>query len=382
MNIAVFTDTYAPHTNGVNSVVQLEKKQLELQGHKVFVITVGRRLETDGETVFRIRSLPTIGIKTKQPFRIGLFDRARIEKFLSDKSIDLVHTHTEFSLGWLGYYYARKQKLPFVHTFHTMWEDYKDVYFVTRVAFPIGVFRTLLRNFFSKADYILTPTEKSKNYVHTLVPDALVSVVQNGIPFTPLPQAKRPALRKKYGFKDGEVIAFFAGRVSDEKRVMPLYRAYKIALMQNSKLRLFISGDGARLKDIQRRVELDRLQDRVSFTGFVNPDTIAELCLACDIATTASLSETSNMSLLEGLSSGLAIVARNDPCLSGVVTNGVNGFLCDDDLELVERVLELATNKNLLEEIHLTNSSLKESYSAKKHTKELLTVYQEALEDS
>lgn len=383
MNIAVFSDTFLPHKNGVTSAILLEKNELEKRGHTVYIVTVGAKQVEDGSHVLRIRSLPFVGINTKQPFRIGLFDRSRIAKFLKDKQIDVIHTHTEFSLGWIGHYFARRLRVPHIHTWHTMWEDYKNVYFLTRVVIPFALLRKLLANFLSRPDTITTPTQKSAHYVLKLVPHAHVQVLQNGIPFVPLKLtlSQRKTEREKMGIPADAVVALFAGRITGEKRLDELFRIYLLAMERVPQLYLILAGDGPLLKQIRERAYRSPHKDRIILTGFVPLEQVALFNALADITTTASLSETSNMSLLEGMASGCAVLARNDLCLDGVVTNGEGGYVCQDDLEMVWRLVELASNRKQLARFGLYNSSLADRFSARTHVEALLEMYGSLLEN-
>lgn len=377
----MFCDAYTPNKSGVVSAMQLEKRELEKLGHHVYIVSVGNIQPDDGETVLRIRSVPAIGVKAHQNIRLGIFDRARLKKFFHGVKIDIVHTHSEVNLGWLGYYFARSHGVPVVHTFHTMWEEYKNQYMVGKVL-PTRVLRKMLELFLTRVDYITTPTQKSAHYIQKLLPGyTSLQIVQNGIPFATQRTSKqsRLVLRKKYHIPEQAIVAIFAGRMSDEKRVTELYRVYKIAMQRIPNLHLILAGDGQSLPAIKKRIQHDKLGDRIHVFGFVPLSTVQELNALSDITTTASLSETSNMSILEGISSGLAVIARNDECLVGEVKNKVNGFLCKDEMEMVERLEEVAENTKLLEFCQSTNAKAAAKYSAQQHVKNLLKVYTKVL---
>ena len=45
-------------------------------------------------------------------------------KTAKELELELIHTHTEFGAGILGKMVAKKLKIPLIHTYHTMYEDY------------------------------------------------------------------------------------------------------------------------------------------------------------------------------------------------------------------------------------------------------------------
>ena len=53
----------------------------------------------------------------------------------------------------------------------------------------------------------------------------------------------------------------------------------------------------------------------------------------CDVCCSASHSETQAVTYVEAIASGLCVCAVNDPCLDGVVEDGVSGILAGDSDE-------------------------------------------------
>ena len=124
MNIAIFTDCYKPIKNGVVTSISQLKDGLEKRGHEVIIITVDvPNYEEKDENIFRLPSIKAgFGSGTEQ--RFGIFNQGAINRFLKKKNIQLIHTHTEFPIGYCGKWAAKKLKIPHIHTTHTMWEDY------------------------------------------------------------------------------------------------------------------------------------------------------------------------------------------------------------------------------------------------------------------
>lgn len=49
-----------------------------------------------------------------------------------------------------------------------------------------------------------------------------------------------------------------------------------------------------------------------------------------DVFCSVSHTETQGLTYVEAMASGLCVCAAKDPCLSGVIEDGVSGILCDD----------------------------------------------------
>ena len=130
VNIGIFTDTYFPQVSGVATSIDTLRSQLEQKGHTVYIFTT---TDLDVEknvyerNVFRFASIPFISFTDRRIAVRGLFQSYQVAKELN---LDIVHTQTEFSMGLIGKFVAKALKIPCVHTYHTMYEDY--VHYITK----------------------------------------------------------------------------------------------------------------------------------------------------------------------------------------------------------------------------------------------------------
>ena len=83
MNIALFSDSYAPSKNGVVTVIIQLRKMLEQMGHHVVVVAVGTG-EDDDQNVLTVPSVP-LGLGTDQ--MMGFPHMRKILNFLKEHSI-------------------------------------------------------------------------------------------------------------------------------------------------------------------------------------------------------------------------------------------------------------------------------------------------------
>ena len=128
MRIGLFTDTYPPFINGVSTSVLMLKQGLEKLGHEVYVVTVNDESfsykEEDG--VLKIPSFP-IGLMN---FRQSGIYPLKALKIIKKWKLDIIHSHTEFSIGTFARLISKQLNIPLVHTYHTMYEEY--IYYITK----------------------------------------------------------------------------------------------------------------------------------------------------------------------------------------------------------------------------------------------------------
>ncbi len=124
MNIGIFTDTYFPQVSGVATSIKTLKEALEKQGHSVYIFTTtDPHVDKDAvePNIFRFASVPFVSFTDRRIAVRGLFHAYQVAKELD---LDIVHTQTEFSMGYIGKFVAKNLKIPCLHTYHTMYEDY------------------------------------------------------------------------------------------------------------------------------------------------------------------------------------------------------------------------------------------------------------------
>ncbi|HOL13564.1 MAG TPA: glycosyltransferase, partial [Bacillota bacterium] len=115
MKIGIFSDTYYPQINGVATSVLLLKEYLEKKGHEVYVFTTtDPKAPVHEERVARYPSIPF----SNTGRRIAAVLYPAIERAFKRNDFDIIHTHTEFSIGILGRRLARSLEIPHVHTMH------------------------------------------------------------------------------------------------------------------------------------------------------------------------------------------------------------------------------------------------------------------------
>ncbi|MEG2330327.1 glycosyltransferase, partial [Anaerorhabdus sp.] len=123
MRIGLFSDTYLPEINGVASSVHTLRVQLEKNGHTVYVITTKTESNVEDDDPFVLR---LSGIELKKLYGYVLTSPIHINAYneIKEMQLDLVHAHTEFSVGIFARIVAKLQGLPLVSTYHTTYEDY------------------------------------------------------------------------------------------------------------------------------------------------------------------------------------------------------------------------------------------------------------------
>jgi glycogen(starch) synthase len=157
------------------------------------------------------------------------------------------------------------------------------------------------------------------------VPAGRVEVIPNGVNdrvWRARPRAVASARARFAG--DGPLIGF-AGRLVYEKGVQHLVNAVPQLADQHPGLRVVIAGDGPYRDELQAETRRLRLDETVSFAGFMTEAQLPALLAATDTTVVPSLYEPFGMVALEAAAAGAPLAVAATGGLAEIVEPGVTG---------------------------------------------------------
>ena len=191
------------------------------------------------------------------------------------------------------------------------------------------------------------------------IPDRRIHVLFNGVPPLPEPTPEqREASRARYGFSPGDFVLGILARVEEYKGHGTVLEAVRQLVDQGRPVRLLVAGEGSYLDQVRQQAGT-LPPGTVVLAGFVRE--VEQALWAMDVQINASYeSETSSLSLLEGMSIGLPAVVSNcggNPLLIHDGENGLvfpardSGALAGRVARLMDRPEELAQMRRRAREI-------------------------------
>lgn len=366
MRIALFTETYLPHINGVVTHVKILRDGLLQQGHEVLVVTADYQTR---HHYIKDGILHCPAIKSKRFYGYGVaspFSRRRL-KLVQDFHPDIIHIHNEFGIGLSGIFAAKQLHVPLVYTLHTMYDDY--LYYVAprhllRAAKKVS--HDYFRLLGNAATELTGPSPKCQEYFQQIGVKKDVNVIHNAVElddFSPdrISAENKAAFRRRYQIPDDVMIACFVGRLGHEKSVDVLLDYWARTITPEDKIMLCIIGGGPVQEELEQQAKDLGIGSMVVFTGAVPHDQMPPYYASCDVYVTASLSDTNSISMLEGMATGLPVLRRYDALNENVdqVRDGVNGYIFNSPEEMAA---ELRRIKNLSpEQLSILKASVIES---------------------
>ena len=319
MKVLITTDWYKPAINGVVTSVCNLREELQQRGHEVKILTLSRTARSyEEEGVIYMGSVNAGYIYPGARLRVSpgreLYCR------IIEWQPDIVHSQCEFSTFFMAKRIAEECKIPLVHTYHTVYEDYTH-YFSPYKKWGRDMVQFLTRRISEKVDSMIAPSTKIETLLKGYKIQCPVSVIPSGIDLEKYAAQSRTGvreqIRRKYGIAKETTVLLYVGRLAKEKNLEELLEYQQ--KVQESGTMLMIVGGGPYLEILRKKAAELGVMESVIFTGMVSPEVVASYYPAGDLFISASTSETQGLTYAEALAAGLPLLCRKDECLRAVV---------------------------------------------------------------
>lgn len=327
MRIALFTETFLPATDGVVTRLRYTVEELVRAGDEVLVFAPSGGPESyAGAPIYGVRGVP---FPPYPQLRISP-PRPGLGRVLRRFEPDVIHTANPFVLGLGAVFYAWRLEVPLVASYHTNVATYARFY---NLGFFEDAARWWTRTLHNRARLNVCTSEATRDY---LLHEGIkrVRLWPQGVDarcFHPERASEEWRVRLSDGHPD-EKILLYVGRLAPEKSIGRL----KAVLGEISGVRLAVVGDGPARKALEKEF---RATPTV-FTGLLTDEDLAAAYASADLFVFPSTTETLGMAMIEGLASGLPVVAARTGAAQEIVSEGENGLLYEpgSDRELVQAV--------------------------------------------
>lgn len=323
VRVAHFSDTFLPRRDGIVTSLRTLIPELRGAGHPGLLVAPGHPCQSPGEVGLALPSIPA-----------GVADmricppRLRYVGTIAAWSPALVHVHTAGTVGLLGALASRRLGLPMVATYHTDLHAYADAYRIptsalrlmlhgysgrlavrcpraTRRAEIIDAINTLL---FGAADTVVVPTEAILPRTPWLSEHPRVIVAPTGVAPVEVPAEAGEDFRARWGIPPRAPVVLFVGRVSPEKGIELLARAFSDVLRTVPDAWLVLVGAVYRPRWLRQLLEGAGVAHRTAAIG-QQPSTVVGMAYsAAQVFGFPSLTDTQALVLHEAALAGVPSV--------------------------------------------------------------------------
>jgi len=329
MRIMIVTDQYPPLVGGVPTVTHGLAVDFASRGHQVWVVapSYGTRDVRRVEHKVRVYRFSSFAWPTYEGLRIAFLPFVPLRNLLKKADPDIIHIHSPVVLGNIAQILAGGLHKPVIATNHYL---------------PINVSRSLtadpltskhfskitysyLVHFCNRCEYVTAPTITALNLLYEHGLRAPAQVISNGIDLQKFTPGRRDeSLLQRYNLPTGRPLALHVNRLHYEKRVDVLLDA---AAKMSGNGHIAIVGSGPAEAELRAQAEQLRLDDRVTFLGYVRDADLLGLRRLSDVFVIPSEADLQSLATMEAMACGLPVIAANAYALPELVHHGENGFL-------------------------------------------------------
>ena len=385
MVIGVFTDTFYPEISGVTTSVLMLKNELEKIGHTVYVFTCSNpalKYAPDIENTFRLPSAPFVFLPSR---RFAVVYQKTLAHKISSLNLDIIHTNTEFSLGFFGKLIAASLNRPVIHTYHTLYKDY--VHYITKghfMNFSAEMARKYSRMFCNNCCAIVTPTDKTRDLLLEYEIERPIEVIPTGIDIdhfrrAPEDAAKIEGLKRELGIGRNEKVILSVGRIAKEKSIDAVIRQLPRYFKAHADVKFVIAGDGPARHEIETLAHECGIAEKVVFAGERPWDEIPLFYKMASAFVSASLSETQGLTFIEAMAAGAPVLAKKDRSVEKIIFDDRSGCLFEDDWQIPEKLEKIQSDAAFRAGLTANAREIAEQYSAETFARRIAALYDRTL---
>ena len=345
MKVALLSDCYLPRLGGIEVQVHDLAAQLTSRGHhvEVFTATPGTHGERHGATEV-VDGITVHRMALRLPWDLPVNPLAPLTMRDRLATFDVAHVHmgvvSPFAVD--AAFLTRRIGLPTAMTWHCMLDRFASV------VSGLGV----VRRWAAGGMAMSAVSDVAAAPLRRVLGDAgEVSVLPNGIDVGVWrPRGPRP--------DDGVVRFVTAMRLARRKRPVPLMRVMRQVRAQvpaERQIAVEVLGDGPDRGSVERYLAEHGMTSWVSLPGRVPRTSVRDRYAMADVYISPARLESFGIAALEARTSGLPVVARSGSGVGEFVTDGVNGFMAEDDESMAAALARLASDDTLRERMRAHN---------------------------
>lgn len=353
LRVGQFSDTFLPIVDGVGRVAYAYAETLCKLGHQV---TVGCPMYDTGYRgglpfeIVDYKAAPLPGMKQYKQGEAPMDPHYR--KRMRMIPLDIVHAHSPFTAGSEALRLAVQRKIPLVGTFHSKYYD--DFLKATKSETLAKLGTKFVVDFFHRCDEVWAVGDSTADVLRSYGYKGDIQVMPNGVALRTVDPAAVKEVNRRWQLGSDPVI-LFVGQMNWKKNIRTVLEACALLRRDGRKFHLVLAGQGPDMKEIEEKIyELD-LKSCTHLAGHITDMKLLDgLYARADVFAFPSLYDSAPMVIREAAVMGTPSVLVRGSCAADVVTDGQNGYLCDDTAESLFDVMKnVMDDKETLERISL-----------------------------
>ncbi|PIP41761.1 MAG: glycosyl transferase [Desulfobacterales bacterium CG23_combo_of_CG06-09_8_20_14_all_51_8] len=334
--MVIFTDTLS-ETNGVALTLRMQLKIAQKTGKHLSLVTCSPDNGVEGAKnftpigSFQIPEYPEISLH--YPPVLKMLEYCYENNFIH------IMASTPGPMGLAALAVSRILDIPFYGTYHTAFPQYvaelTDDFAMEELAWKLMVW------FYNQMDIVYVPSRATGAELAAKgIRPSKLRLYPRGIDIHRFHPAQRNGFwSSKYQLPGKSTKLLYVGRVSKEKNLDVLARAFNKLNLLNPDLQLIIVGDGPYRKDMEKALE----HTNALFTGYLEGDDLVKAYASSDLFVFPSSTDTFGNVVLEAQACGLPVIVTDAGGPQENLVDGETGIIvpAHEDQALIDAVLQI-----------------------------------------
>ncbi|MEE1002623.1 MAG: glycosyltransferase [Acutalibacteraceae bacterium] len=351
-NIGLFNDSFPPKIDGVANTVYNYASILSRLDVNCTVVTPKYPGIVD-DYPFDVIRYSSTGVSKKLEYRVGNVVPVKTLGKLINKDFDLLHVHSPFVSSLVADDLIKLNPgLPVVLTYHKKFDVELEKRLKVKSFLKVAK-KFVLRNI-NLADEVWVVSEGAVESLRAIGYKGDYRVIRNGADFKKgvSPAEKTAALKKSLNIAEDDLVFLFVGRMMWYKNIKLILSALRL-LPNTLKFKMVFVGDGNDRHEIENHAKHIGISTKCIFTGAVyDREVLRDYYSMSDLFIFPSTYDTSGLVVMEAAATKLPAVLIRKSCAAEGVTDGRNGFLCEEN----EKSLKDAILRAVSDREHLTKA--------------------------
>ena len=332
LHVCLINDSFPPAIDGVANAVTNYAKIIARDYGEPTVVTPFYPNADDSVFRFPVIRYPSVDMTRLVGYRAGLPFSPEIAARLEKSKFDIIHSHCPITSTMLARSVRERLDVPLVFTYHTKF----DIDIANAIRSRIlqdGAAKILAENI-SACDEVWTVSKGAGENLRKLGYQGGYLVMPNGVDF-PRGRVEEKLIEEvtqDYDLPEGVPLFLFVGRMMWYKGIRISLDALKTLMDAGKDFRMVFVGGGTDKKEIMACSKDLGLDGKVFFADPIHDrDRIRAWYCRADLFLFPSTFDTNGLVVREAAACGLGSVLVTGSCAAEDVTDGVNGFLIEEN---------------------------------------------------
>lgn len=303
--------------------------------------------------------------------------------YFQKHNFDIVHVHSPFMVGKIGYKCGLKNRIPIITTLHSQY--HRDFYHYTKSKLLTKILIKKIMYWVNKSNEVWVNNNAmmkltQKKYCCRAKMRILSNFTNHKLINHDEKQKFNQLFRKKYQISKNTKILLFVGRLVKVKNIFFLARVAYILAKKKFNFKLFFVGSGVNAKQLKRKIKHHKLTDKVVFLGKVDGvKELEKIYAVSDLFVFPSKYDTNSIVQLEAATQFTPTLFLNNAVTAGAIKNNQGYTSLDNPYCYAKKIIEIFHDQKQYDKVREHCHSIVKTLTQSRE--EIYSSYLEVLEN-